>query len=58
MKPIISKKGKKILRDYDLGRALMMCIHKKKYEHKKEHPMLFSVSMKDIREEERILKNK
>jgi hypothetical protein len=58
MKPRISEKGRKILRDYNLGRALMECIHKKKYEHKPEHPMLFSVNYKDIKDEAEQLKNK
>lgn len=57
MKPRINKKGEKILRDMNLGRALMECIHKKKYKHKPPHPMLFTVKYSDIMNEAERLKN-
>jgi hypothetical protein len=58
MKPRISKKGQKILRDPILSRALMMCINKGKVKHIEPHPILSSVSYKDILEEAEHLKNK
>ncbi len=57
MKPRISKKGQKILKDPILARALMICIHKGKVKHIEPHPILSSVSYKDILEEAENLKN-
>lgn len=57
MNPRISEKGRRILRDFNLGRAVMMCIHKKKYTHNPKHPMLFEINTIDINNEAERLKN-
>lgn len=56
MKPRISEKGRKILRDCNLGRAVMMCMIKKKHHPNPEHPMLFTINKSDIMNEAKLLK--
>ncbi len=58
MKPRISEKGRKILRNPILARALMTCIIKGKTKHVEPHPILSTVNYKDILEEVEQLKNK
>jgi hypothetical protein len=57
MKPRISERGRKILRDCNLGRAVMMCMIKKKFTHNSKHPMLFEINTIDINNEAERLKN-